>query len=275
MGMGEVEVQKTSKKFLIVHEHWQLLMELCHFTENLNPIWKTQHVQEQLKTLSHGIIQETTGLKSDDDKLQRLIHYFFDELNFKINDKSDICLSDCFLPEVLRQKKGPAVLLMLLITTLFEECQLRTQITSCRRRYLLRIELYNKSHILDFADRCRFLEANEIVDLINEDFDFASGSLKKNNLIVDYLKIIQDLARKENKFHILSLTHSYLMRYQPFNLKHITERAVVAYETGDYIKAIDDIKSYFQYKQPEFTNNQLKKIYKLARRKEQSRNQSN
>ncbi len=270
MGMGDVEVQRTSKKFLIVHEHWHLLMELCHFTESLNPVWQTQYIQQQLKDLSHGIIEETAGLKSDEDKLLRLVQYFFDDLGFKI-DEVKPQLSQCFLPEVLRLKKGPAVLLMLLITTLFEECQLKIQITSCRRRYLLRIELYNKSHILDFADRCRFLEANEIVDLINQDFDFASGSLNKNNLIIDYLKIIQDLARQENKLHILTLTHSFLMRYQPFNLKHITERAVVAYETGNYRKAIDDIRSYFQYKQPEFTNNQLKKIYKLALRKEQSR----
>lgn len=268
MSSGEIEGFKPSKKFLIVHEHWQLLMELCHFTEKLNPLWSTSLMQQQLRGLSYDVINETAGLKSDQEKLQHLIRYFFDQMKFQIVPAESLQLTDCFLPEVLRRQRGPVTLLMLLMTTLLEECQIKVQISSAKRRYLLKVEIANCSMILDFTDRCRSLDASEIVDLINMDFDFSHGSVKKNNLIIDYLGLIQELARNEQKLHILSLTHSYLMRYQPFNLKHLTNRAVTAYETGDYRRAIEDIRSYFQYKQPEFTNAHLKKIYKLAIRKE-------
>ena len=79
--------------------------------------------------------------------------------------------------------------------------------------------------------------------------------------------MIKARARVENNSQVLTLTHGYLMRYQPFNLKHLRERALLAYETGDYRRAIDDIRSYFQYKQPGLNNSQLKRIYKLALRR--------
>ena len=46
------------------------------------------------------------------------------------------------------------------------------------------------------------------------------------------------------------LVHSYLMKYQPFNLRTSRERARIAYETGDYRTAIEDIRNYFNTNNP-------------------------
>lgn len=118
--------------------------------------------------------------------------------------------------------------------------------------------------MVDFGNHCSFLKPFEIVDLINRGFDFSNGGMDTNMLIIEYLTLLKERARKENKLQILSMVHSYLMKYQPFNLKHLSERAIVAYETGDYKRAVEDIRNYFQYKQHDFTNEQLKKIYKIA-----------
>ena len=261
---GEVGDAGASKRFLILKEQWRLVHELCHFTEDLNPLWQTPVLQKQLKALSDPIVKRVAGMESEEEKFKGLVDFFFNNLAFRLAPANGSNLQNCFLPYVRTSKTGPASLLMLLFSSLLEECNLKVQVSSCHPKHLLKVQMGNRSHIADFEDNCRFLQPYEIVELINNGFDFSNGAKDANILVIEYLNLLKDLSRQENKLQILSMTHSYLMRYQPFNLKHLSERALVAYETGDYRSAIDDIRSYFQYKQPEFTNQQLKRIYKQA-----------
>ncbi len=263
MVTGELDTARSTKPILMLKEQAQLILEICHFTQDLNPLWETRTTLKRLKSLSQPIVREVHDLESDEEKFEHLIQYFFKNLQFKQKDK-DIDLMGCFLPQVLSSKQGPTPLLMLLFCTLCEEAGIRAQVTSCRRRYLLKVQLDGRAHIVDFGRACQKLAPYEIVELINRGFDFSAGCMQSDCLVVEYLSLFKTLSRQEHKLQILSIVHSYLMRYQPFNLKHLSERALVAYETGDYKTAVDDIRSYFQYKQPEFTNLNLKRIYKLA-----------
>ena len=252
------------KPISILREQRQLVLELCHFMENLNPLWQAKSLISKLTSLSHPVTRESLQLTSQEDQFALITQYFFSKLNFSCSTSSENNLQNCFLPHVLAARRGPPPLLMLLLCSLLEEAGIKSQVSSCRLKYLLKVQLDERSHIVDFQNSCAFLEPYEIVELINRGFDFSNGALNTDTLMVEYLNLLKKLARKENKLQILSLVHSYLMKYQPFNLKHISERAIVAYETGDYKTAVDDIRSYFQYKQPEFTNIDLKRIYKLA-----------
>ncbi len=267
MHSGDLDsVKSPSKSFSILRNQTKLVMEVCHFTEDLNPLWDTRSTFEQLKALSGPIIQACGNFDLQQDKFTSLTQAFFESLSFQVS-KSNLGLQDCFLPQVLTHRKGPTPLIMLLFCSLAEEVGIRTQVSSCRLRFLLKVQLDDKTHVVDFSRACAPLEPFEIVDLINKGFDFSNGSLSPETLVVEYLNGLKALAREENKLQILSMVHSYLMRYQPFNLRHVSERARVAYETGDYRTAIDDIRSYFLYKQPEFNNLDLKRIYKMALRR--------
>lgn len=260
---GDPSLEGQHKPITILREQGQLVLEICHFTQDLNPLWDTRELLEALRGLSKAGLSKLDLTLSDEDKFAFLSHYFFEELGFRINEKPE-SLQDNFLPQVLSSREGPSALLMLLFCSFCEEAGIRVQVTSCRKRYLLKVQLSGHCHIVDFGKNCEELQPYEIVDLINSGFDFSTGTLNSDMLVVDYLHKLKKLSRVENRLQILSVVHSYLMRYQPFNLKHLSERAVVAYETGDYKTAIDDIRSYFQYKQPEFNNLDLKRIYKSA-----------
>lgn len=261
---GETVLGKATKPMTIVREHWQLLLDLCHFSQDLNPLWDTKSLLISLRTLANPALLDLKNIQSQEEKFSFLTHYFFSDLNFQCLESASQDLSLHFLPEVLRRKSGPTPLLMLLFCTLLEESGISCQVTSCRRRYLLKVQLDGQLSIVDFAKKATPLSHHEIVDLINRGFDFSSGAMNSSCLVVEYLSEIKKQCRLQNRLQILSLVHSYLMKHQPFNLKHLSERALVAYETGNYRRAIEDIRSYFLYKQPEFTNTSLKKIYKLA-----------
>lgn len=272
MAFGEMEDNGCSKRLLVIKKQWQLLFELCHFTQDLNPSWQAKTIQRQLKKFMEPLLQEVEAIESEEQRFHKINQLFFETLNFKITSAKKIQLTNAFLPNVLIAQKGPAPILMLVYCALLEECNIRVQVTSSRLKYLLKVQINNNSHMIDFAKKGKLLKPTEIVDLINRGFDFSSGCLDANTLVIEYLNLIKKLSRKENKLQILSMTHSYLMKYQPFNLKHISERAIVAYETGDYRRAVEDIRNYFQYKQVNFTNQKLKKIYKIAVRKQQNLN---
>ncbi len=251
------------KPMTLLREQGKLVLELCHFTQDLNPLWQTSALLNRLKDLSGKVISSSVALPNQDQQFTRIVDYFFNELGFQAKEKCKN-LQSCLLPQVLSSREGPTPLLMLLFCSLAEEVGIRTQISSCRKKFLLKVQLDGKTHVVDFAKKCKPLKPYEIVDLINRGFDFSGGSLRSDILVVEYLNQVKQLSRTENRLQILSLVHSYLMRYQPFNLKHLSERAVVAYETGDYKTAIEDIRSYFLYKQPELNNINLKRIYKNA-----------
>lgn len=263
---------KTSPYFLLLQEQWQLLFELCHFTEALNPCWQRKTLQTKLQKLGQPLVFRTKTLNCDKDKLKIICQYFFEELGFKSIEESRLSFQDSLLPFVLTRRQSPTPLLMLILCCFLEECGLKTQNISCEITNLLKVQVNGHPCIIDVDRGGKPLKPREIVEFINKGVNFSSGWLGSNVLVIKYLNIIKELARRSGKLQILSLTHSYLMKYQPFNLKHLAGRAIISFKKGDYQKAIEDIRSYFQYRQSGQTNQILKKLYKLALMKEKSRN---
>ncbi len=262
--------REHNKVVTLLKEQGKLVLEICYFTQDLNPAWPTKSVIESLNALSQPFLNSIKGIKDQEIIFEKAVHYFFNQLHFKKIATKNLSLSHCFIPDTLHTRTGPTPLLMLLFASFLEQCGIRVQISSCRKRFLLKIQLNGRARIVDFSKKCRTLDADDIVELVNSGFNFSDGTLGKDILAVEYFNLLKTLARKEQKLQILAMVHSYLMKYQPFNLRHLSERARIAYETGDYKTAINDIRNYFQYKQPEFTNLDLKRIYKIALKKEKS-----
>lgn len=270
MASGDTQTFQASKPISILREQVKLVLEVCHFTEDLNPLWPARKSFSQLQTLSQPIKEKVQGLQDQQEVFEQVRQYFFEVLEFQVIESKQLSFRRCLLPTVLEDRRGPHDLVMLLFSTLLEEAGIKSQIASCRKRHLLKVQLNGRAHIADLDQQCEFLDHQEILDLVNSGFDFSIGPLNAECLVVEYFNNLKRLTRDENRLHVLSMVHSYLMRYQPFNLKHLSERAMVAFETGDYKTAVDDIRSYFQYKQPQFTNDRLKQIYKIALKRERS-----
>lgn len=276
MNSGGLGAEKHPNRFLLLKEQWPLVLELCYFTEELQPHLQIANLHSQLKTLSQPIIENVRFLSTDEEKFDHVVDYFFNTLGFSFSEKPELSLQNCFMANVLKTRKGPESVLMLLLCALFEECNLQVQITSCRLQYLLKVQFNSRYYIADFKKKCAILQHFEILELINCGVNFSQNCYNSKSLVVEYLDLLKNLAHKEKQLKILAQIHSYLMKFQPFNLKHISERAVIAFETGDYRSALEDIRSYFQYKHGELANSQLKNIYKLALKKErQYKNKSN
>lgn len=270
MSLGDIEALRSSPSFLVLNEKWQLIMELCHFTQEINPLWTTESLSQQLKAISRPAIQKITGKTKEDEVFKSLIDSFFTDCRFACTKGEPQSLQALFLPCVLNARSGPTPLLMLLLTAWLEEAGIRTQIISCQQRHLFKVRIFNHWKIFDFENNCQVLTPEDLLDLVNQGFQFSSGKLGSEAMVIAYLNRIKGQARKENQTQALAMTHSYLMRYQPFNLRHLRGRAHLAYETGDYRRAVDDIRSYFQYKPSDFTNAPLRRLYKLALRQVRS-----
>ena len=268
MAAGDTSQIQTSNPISILREHVQLVLELCHFTEDLNPLWSAKKTFAQLRLLSDPVKEKIETLNDQKEIYEEACRYFFEVLGFRCTDKEDLSFKDSLIPQILETRQGPASMVMLLFTSLLEEANIKVQIASCRKRHLLKVQINGRAHITDFDKNGELIDHEEILNLINRGFDFSSGPLQSDALVVEYLNTMKRLSKNEKRLHIQTMIHSYLMKYQPFNLKHLSERAMVAYETGDYKTAMEDIRSYFQYKQPELTNQKLKEIYKMALKQE-------
>ena len=268
MNLGGQGQDRSDQHILLIKNQWKLALEVCHFTSEYNPHWPASSTQKQICHLMAEAKAFCPTPANDRKTLQNLIQFFFYHKGFDPVPANSLTLPEFFLPYVTHSRKGPTELLMLLFTTLAENLGLKTQVISCKKYFLLKICLDNKPCILDFTKKGQILDPYEIVSLINAGIEFSKTKYDNNKIVIRYLQQVKRIAKKNFELPLLSLTHSYLMRYQPFNLKHLSERAIAAYQTGDYRSAVDDIRSYFLYKSPEVTNTHLKRIYKLARRLE-------
>lgn len=254
----------------LLGEHGKHLMELCHFTHELNPLWEPRVLQQQIRSLAQDSINEAKKIDEASERFCYLNGRFFDDIQFCTLQKEHFDLNEILLPQVLISRQGPASLLMLLYCALMEECGLKIGIHRSKKKNLLRIHMNHRSYWVNFDKKCCRLDTGDIVQLVNENEDFSQGDGSSDQLMVRYLEIFKESARKAAKRQIETIVHSHLMKYQPFNLKHICERATVAFDVGNYQMVIDDIRNYFQYKQPKVNSDRLVRLYRQAlRRKKQ------
>ena len=262
---------KASPYFLLLHKPWQALFELCHFTEALDPRWQSQQLQMKLQDLSQPLTFRLKDLQRDESKFKIVSHYLFEDLGFQMIQESNLCFQDCLLPFVLSRRKAPAPILELLFCCLLEKCGLKVPVQVHRFQHLLKIQINKTPWIIDVGQKGKNLEPHEIVQLVNDGSDFSNSWVGSQTLVIEYLNLIEKQARKSHNPQILFIIYSYLMKYEPFNLKHLCQRALMAFEKGDNSNVIEDIRNYFQYKQDKQDNETsklLKRIYKLALQKE-------
>ena len=267
MDFSKLEPHWVENRLSLLRKHWQLSLELCHFTSELNPLWPTKVLRRKILNIMADLKQLNLADCSDLEKLERLRHFFFHQKAFSITPPEEQTIQNNLLPYILSSRKGPPEILLLLFSTLAEFIELKVQCHVRQGRYLLKVFIDEKPQIVDFRKNAKFLEPYEIVELINEGIDFSKDH-NHSRVIVRYLYLLRRLAKRERDLSTLAHTHSYLMKYQPFNLKHVSERAKVAYMTGDFRTAITDIRSYFLYRSPGMNSQSLARIYRMARKKQ-------
>jgi len=216
---------RETRPVLLLGEKWKLLLELCHFTQSLNPLWDTGQLQRSLKSLSQPAIVLAQNIQDEEERFLFLVDYFFKTLNFSIDNPQESQLLNSFMPQILVSRKGPSQLLLLLLMALLEQCHLKMSLCSPKQRLVFKVHLNRKVQLFDFTSQCAHVGTSDLIQLINGGYDFSGQPTPVSALVVEYLNRIANLARRERKLQILSITHSFLMKYQPFNLVHLSERA--------------------------------------------------
>ena len=157
-------------------------------------------------------------------------------------------------------------MLQILYSELALTLKLKHSFINSKNHFLLKFDFPEKSLLVDFQEKGKVLDRNEIVSLVNEYIDFR----KLDDGLRSLSKLLHQIKKKwtlEKRFRDLKHLNLIMMKAEPFNLVHIKERAQIAYQVGDYISAAEDIRNYFVYKSPEIRSLPLKKIYRRALRK--------
>ena len=268
------KIKKAPPYFFLLQKQWQIFFELCHFTSDLNFRCQRKTLQAKIQKLVQILLLKTKNIESEKDKLKIICQCFFSEMGFRVIDESLLDFESSLLHKSLASRQCPASLLMLILICFFEECGLKSQTINCESVNLLKVHLgQGDSSIISVDRRGADLCPRELTNLINQGVDFSTAWSDSRTLVIQYLSLVKKLAGRENNLKALSLTHSYLIKYQPFNLKHLAGRAIVSFEKGDYNQSIDDIRSYFQYRTDGKTNLILKKLYKQALKSRKSQAQ--
>ena len=71
-----------NKVMTLLKEQGQLVVEICHFTQDLNPIWHTKTTLESLNHLSH--LSYKYKREDDEERFsKKRLTIFFNQLKFK------------------------------------------------------------------------------------------------------------------------------------------------------------------------------------------------
>ena len=260
------ESQNLVHHLTLLKHYKKMALEICHFASEVDPACHAQKIYNQLRGITAELQEQLPETRSDREKVEGLIHFFFGHLGFQISHSAPSSLRSLLLPEVLDNRQGPREVLALIFLTLAEAVNLKIELNSDSSSHLMKVFIDDHPTIIDFDRRGHFLEPYEIVDLVNHGIDFNHSPPPELPVIL-YLRLLKKMARDKNQFGILTKVQSHLIRHQPFNLKYLSERALIAYESGNFREAIEDIRDYFLYRSSDISNFKLKNVYRMARKK--------
>jgi len=255
---------ETNRRHLsLIDRQTFFTQEICRLSSDILPLEEYRVLKAHFDQWVRSFAAAYPSPANDLDKIKALVAFFFEDQGFRPLEVKSIDLKSSLIAEAIDRKKAPWELLTLLFMTLAESIQLKVKCIDDSEKWLLKVYIDDDPQIVNLEKSGSFLAPFEIVEFVNNGVDFTQWNLGER-VFIRYLYRIRHLAKLDFNLHGLSVTQAYLMRYQPFNLKHLSERAKIAYHTGDYRGAAEDIRDYFIYKSPEITNFQLKKIYKMA-----------
>lgn len=263
--MNEMKKQITKQHLRLVPENFSILEEIGHLAAHYNPNFNFQDVFSELSQLERSLLFLSKNTNSTSECIFEFLNGFFKIHNFKcLPVNKYISLDNLFLDSVLSSRKGPPELLLLLFSALSKSAGLKIKVINVKHHPCVKVILKNESYIFDFVKNGKLLTKNDLLALINSGADLEKD-WSDRELFSRYLAKAKFLSKRNQDFKYKVL--DTLLRYQPFNLDLVTERAQLGYELGHLKETLRDISHYVMYRSPvKHTTQQLLDLYRRAKK---------
>lgn len=250
----------TQERLAVVDPQRDILfVDLSHIAHDLSSLWPLHRTLQGCQTLSKEL-QSTVGINAGDSlkHFEAVCDFFFKQKKFKPL-KSKPTLEKYLLPYALLSRRGPVELLLPLFIGLNRHVHLNIQVAHYNKEIILKLIVEGKAHFFNFKNACQPLTSEDLIHLVNSGCD-CSGSVSEHDVLTKYLLRIKKQSLRERSLLHLYKIQTYLMKYQPFALNHILDRARAAYAIGDVVKAAEDVSQYLTFSKDMMHNNRITRL---------------
>lgn len=169
------------------------------------------------------------------------------------------------IPFALNSHSAPLELLLLLFVSFAEEVKIQLQVLPHGNDWIIKWVHDGHTKLFDFRLHCQTLRTEDLLALINDGVD-CSHWMGKSELMNQYLLLLKTQCLRERSFLQLYKIQTYLLRYQPFALNHLLDRARAAYAIGDVVRAAEDLGEYLSFHKDTVINNRWVKLFNKMRK---------
>lgn len=255
---------ENSKQHLrLVPNKFSIIEELCQLSSSYNSNFRFQEIFSQLSEFEKTLQFKLSNVNNNLDYIKTFVNIFFQDFGFKCYPiKRYLSLEAIFLDQVLKSRQGPAELLLLFFSSLAKSIDIKIKKLNVKNHAFVKLTYKNECLIFDFQKGGNLLSKNDIIKYLNEDYDFETLWSDKD-LLMRHLAHLKILSRRNRtfKYKILNI----LLKYKPFNLHLLSERAELGYELGHLKETVRDITNYLSFS-PGNNLTSSKKLVEIYRR---------
>ena len=191
--------------------------------------------------------------KNEDERVDELINYFFNEKGFSLSSIPALGWSDedLLIKPALQNKCGAPLPTCLVFLHLANQLDLPIHLIHLKRHGVLKWVRGGRSCFLDLANGGCELSPEQVLNMLNQ----AKGKLKEEALEIlpgkkVFLRYVEDLSllfKKNKDLTRLMITLNTRLVIEPNNLELIAERALLRQRMGFVKEALQDLKRYFSF----------------------------
>lgn len=250
----------TQERLAVVDPQRDIIfVDLSHIAHDLSSLWPLHRTLQGCQSLSKELVT-TVGTNASDSlkHFEAVCDFFFKQKKFKPL-KSKPTLAKYLLPYTLLSRRGPVEILLPLFIGLCRHLNLNIQVAHYNKDIILKLVVDGKSHFFNFKKACEPLTSEDLIQLVNSGCD-CSQIVSEHDVLTKYLLRIKHQCLRERSLISLYKIQTYLMKYQPFALNHILDRARAAYAIGDVVKAAEDVSQYLTFSADRINNTRMIKL---------------
>jgi regulator of sirC expression with transglutaminase-like and TPR domain len=192
--------------------------------------------------------------KTDEEVFQILNNFFFQIKNFKIST------SPFLLDSVLNERNGCGIAVALLYLHLARTLDLDVHLVHWPLHTILKWENQGSAQFLDLSQGGRFLSADEILEIVNIHKEQVR-TLSMSESLVQYLTYISMNYRQSQELEQLHKVLNLILKIEPENTRHLSERALLRRDLGLHKEALCDLKRFFSFIDKNSASPQLVETY--------------
>jgi regulator of sirC expression with transglutaminase-like and TPR domain len=200
--------------------------------------------------------------------ITHLAEYLFEDQGFKSADDALADIDEIVLSDVLQKRVGVPMALGLVLKSLAEKSGLDARFIKFPGFSILKSKDEHGTQYLDLKKRGKILTRDEILELLHEEALLQKRSeqisfecLEDEEIISNYLSRL-GLEYQDRRDDPKSLViYEALLSLQPKNLSVLRDRSLAYYRLNRFGDALQDLKRFFSFSNPEQQPRELLELY--------------